>query len=144
MNRHAMTFSNSALFNKTSEQCRLVGARGGRARARNLRLLRAHMPATPPPAAPEPEFDPETAHEANLVLDERYPHLRDAFAARQTKRDLLIEMLQQPGGATIDQMVAAMGWDRQYARRSFRAAAGSTVRIARIVRADGTRAYVAR
>ncbi len=136
-----MTFSNSALFNKTREQCRLVGARGGRARARNLRLLRTHRPATPPPAAPEPEYDPETAHEASILLDEQFPHLRDAFAPRQTKRDMLIQMLQHPGGATIDQMVDAMGWDRQYARRSFRSAAGPDVKIARIFRADGTRAY---
>ncbi len=139
-----MTFANACLFNKTADQCRLVGARGGRARARNLRLLRAHRPATPQPVAPEPEYDPESAHEASLLLDEQFPHLRAAFAPRQTTRDRLIKMLRQPGGASTDEMVSALGMDRQYVRRSFRSIAGRAVRISRLVRADGTRAYSAR
>lgn len=137
-----MTFKSGPLFAKTATQCRAVGARGGRARARNLRLLRVHQPALPPPV--EPEAEPETAHEASVLLDQQFPHLRDAFVPRQTKRCQLIQMLQQPGGTTVDQMAAAMGWDRHYARRTFRAAAGNTVTISRIMHADGTRAYIAR
>jgi hypothetical protein len=144
MNRHAMTFSNSPLFNKTASQCRLVGARGGRARARNLRLRHAARTVAPPPPPPEPEEDPETAHEASLLLDERFPHLRTAFAPRQTQRDQLLRLLRRPGGASTDQMVSALGLDRQYVCRSFRSIAGCAVRISRVVRADGTRAYVAR
>lgn len=135
-----MTFSNSALFNKTSEQCRAVGARGGRARARNLRLCRAHRPATPPPTTPEPEYAPETAHEANVLLDERFPHLRDAFAPRQTLRGRLIQLLRQPGGASVPDIMVALGCDLQHAY-TFRSIAGPGVKIARILRADGTRAY---
>jgi hypothetical protein len=40
------------LFNKTIEQCRQLGARGGRAYARNLRLRRSQ--ASVPPVAPLP------------------------------------------------------------------------------------------
>ncbi len=139
-----MTFPNSPLFNKTASQCRLVGARGGRARARNLRLRHAARTATPPPAPPVPEEDFETAHEASLLLDEQFPHLRAAFAPRQTTREQLLKLLRQPGGASTDQMVVALGMDRPYVCRSFRSIAGRAVRISRLVRADGTRVYVAR
>ncbi|MCE5309378.1 MAG: hypothetical protein LLG20_17190 [Acidobacteriales bacterium] len=139
-----MTFSNACLFNKTADQCRKVGARGGRARARNLRLRHAARTATPPPAPPETEEDRETAHEASALLDEQFPHLRTAFAPRQTTREQLLRLLRQPGGASTDQMVVALGLDRQYVCRSFRSIAGQAVQISRLVRADGTRAYVAR
>jgi len=38
-----MDFGNTCLFNKKPEDMRRVGARGGRARARNLRLRKARQ-----------------------------------------------------------------------------------------------------
>jgi len=46
------------LFNKTREQCRLIGARGGRAHARNLRLRQAPPPL---PGASLPQPVPQNA-----------------------------------------------------------------------------------
>ena len=70
------------LFNKTREQCRLIGARGGRARARNLRL----RPAAPPlPVAALPQPVPQNAHQTSLQLDAHFPWLAAAFAPRQAR-----------------------------------------------------------
>ena len=42
-----MDFGNACLFNKKPEDMRRIGALGGRARARNLRLRKAcHVPVT--------------------------------------------------------------------------------------------------
>lgn len=139
MNRHAMTFPNSALFNKTASQCRLVGSRGGRARARNLRM---RQPTALPPTPPEPEL--ETAHEASSLLDERFPHLCSAFGPRQTKRAAILEILRRDCGATLDEIGHAAGWTRQRANNSFRSAVGRGIVIAPMFRADGSKAYVAR
>ena len=49
------------LFNKTIDQCRIIGARGGRARAWNLRM-RPSKPSTEPPVIVAPRL--ETAAEA--------------------------------------------------------------------------------
>jgi len=53
-----------------------IRRRGGRARARNLRLRLARKLETPPLAPPE--HTPETAREASALLDERFPWLRGA------------------------------------------------------------------
>jgi len=50
------------LFNKTIDQCRIIGARGGRAHARNMRLRKLKA-ARKPTEIPAPK--PETAAEAN-------------------------------------------------------------------------------
>ena len=67
------------LFNKTLEQARRLGARGGRAYACNQRARRAHIP---PPLAtvPRPLLLPprETTAEAIAVLDAQFPWLRGA------------------------------------------------------------------
>ena len=60
------------LFNKTIDQSRRIGARGGRAHARNLRMRR--LKAAPKPAEiPTPR--PETAAEAIALLDRQFPWL---------------------------------------------------------------------
>lgn len=59
------------LFNKTIDQCRRIGARGGRARARNLRLRR--MAALTTASAPAPVL--ETAADAIALLDRQFPWL---------------------------------------------------------------------
>jgi hypothetical protein len=66
------------LFNKSPEQLRLVGARGGRAYGRSRRARRALGP-TPAPAVPPlaPESSPTTA-ESIVILDARFPWLRGA------------------------------------------------------------------
>ena len=69
----------SILFNKNITQCRSIGRRGGRARARNLRLRLAQKPETPPPTSHE--HVSETTHEANALLNEGFPHLRPAHQA---------------------------------------------------------------
>jgi len=60
--------------NKTIEQCRAIGARGGRRSARNRRLRCMAQP--PVPICQKPE--PETAHEASMLLDQKFPWLRGA------------------------------------------------------------------
>ena len=68
------------LFNKTLEQCRQLGARGGRAYGRNLRLRQAHAPV--PTVAQPPAPPSETVHQACLRLDAQFPWL--ACARRST------------------------------------------------------------
>jgi hypothetical protein len=85
------------LFNKTLQQCRLLGARGGRARARNLRLRK--VPASPAqPTAPLPR--PENVHQANLLLDHQFPWLVAAFAPRRAvlRRATDAVLLPKTGG----------------------------------------------
>jgi hypothetical protein len=86
MNGHAKQRSFSTmqiLFNKTIEQCRQLGARGGRAYARNLRLRRSQ--AVPPvPQLPAPPS--ETVHEASLRLDAQFPWLAAVCAPRPDHR----------------------------------------------------------
>jgi hypothetical protein len=72
------------LFRKTIEQCRQLGARGGRAHARNLRLRQSQAPL--PPAAEIPGPPSETAHQASLRLDAQFPWLAAAFARHRTRR----------------------------------------------------------
>ena len=69
------------LFNKTIEQCRQLGARGGRAYGRNLRLRQSQAPVPPVAQLPRP---PETVHQASLRLDAQFPWL--ASARRPTLR----------------------------------------------------------
>jgi hypothetical protein len=60
----------SILFNRTIDQCRSTGRRGGRARAQNLRLR--HVTQAPSiQRVIEPRV--ETIHEANLQLDAQFP-----------------------------------------------------------------------
>ena len=62
------------LFNKTPEQLRRLGARGGKAQRRNQRARRDLLPAPmSPPLRPL-----ETAAEASARLDEQFPWLRGA------------------------------------------------------------------
>ena len=65
------------LFNKSPEQMRHLGARGGRAYGRNQRARRALL-ATPPEAVPPPAVPRPTAAEAIHDLDAQFPWLRGA------------------------------------------------------------------
>jgi hypothetical protein len=65
------------LFSKTIEECRQLGARGGRAHARNLRLRQSQ--AQVQPVAQLPELPSETVHEASLRLDVQFPWLAGSF-----------------------------------------------------------------
>ncbi len=79
-----MDFGNACLFNKKPEDMRRVGALGGRARARNLRLRKAgHKPVT---HLNEPHK--ETAAEAIRRIDALCPWLLGAkrFNARRQSR----------------------------------------------------------
>jgi len=70
------------LFNKTIPQCRLLGARGGRAYGRNLRLRK--LQALPTPATPPPSQQVlQSIHEASLLLDRKFPWLAEAFHRRK-------------------------------------------------------------
>ena len=59
------------LFNQTPQQLRRIGARGGKARARNR--AQAQSPATPQPAAARPPA--QTAAQAIAALDAQCPWL---------------------------------------------------------------------
>jgi hypothetical protein len=65
------------LFNKSLEQARGLGARGGRAHARNQRARRARMPA-PLATVPLRLAPRETTAQAIAVLDAQFPWLRGA------------------------------------------------------------------
>lgn len=71
------------LFNKTIDQCRKIGARGGRAHARNLRMRKLRV--APKPAGPSaPQL--ETAAEAMVLLDRQFPWLIGAEKSRRPVR----------------------------------------------------------
>ena len=70
-------------FHKTVEECRHLGARGGRAFARNLRLRRALNPLPEIAEIPLPPL--ETAQQASLRLDAQFPWLSGAFALRRIR-----------------------------------------------------------
>ena len=63
------------LFNKTLEQLRRLGARGGRAHARNQRIGKANLATLRQPLL-SPVAAPETAAQAIAVLDAQFPWLR--------------------------------------------------------------------
>ena len=65
------------LFNKSLEQCRRLGACGGRAHARNCRLRRLAL-ALPAQTISSADPQPETAAEAIAILDTQFPWLRGA------------------------------------------------------------------
>ena len=69
------------LFNKSLEQARRLGARGGRAHACNQRIRRARMPA-PLPTIPLRLAPRETTAQAIAVLDAQFPWLRGAEKRR--------------------------------------------------------------
>ena len=75
--RNRMTNYPHILFNKSPEQLRLLGARGGRAYGRNQRDRRAQLPPAPAPA-PRPVAPCETAAQASALLDAQFPWLRGA------------------------------------------------------------------
>jgi len=70
------------LFNKTLPQCRLLGARGGRAYGRNLRLRKLQALPTPL-TSPVPQRVPQSVHQASLLLDRKFPWLAAAFTRRK-------------------------------------------------------------
>jgi hypothetical protein len=72
------------LFSKTIEECRQLGARGGRAFARNQRLRKSQTQTPRPALLPDPPA--ETAHQASLLLDAQFPWLVGAFAPRPHTR----------------------------------------------------------
>jgi len=63
---------------KTIDQCRAIGARGGRRSGMVRRARRLAQLAEALARAPEPQL--ETVHEASMLLDEQFPHLRNAWA----------------------------------------------------------------
>jgi hypothetical protein len=68
------------LFNKSPLQLRALGARGGRAYGRNLRVRRARLPVMPVPPATAPlcATPGPTAADAVALLDKQFPWLRAA------------------------------------------------------------------
>jgi hypothetical protein len=126
------------LFNKTIEQCRQLGARGGRAHARNLRLRQSQASVQPVAEISGPPS--ETAHEASLLLDAQFPWLTAAFARRPTLKSQLQDLLGRPQGATLEQIVQLTGWDRDRAGW-FRSSLGPGVRVISRRLPDGTRCY---
>jgi len=77
MNGEAMT-PNPILFNHSPDQLRRIGARGGRAHARNWRArqqtpLAAGLPVVLPAVSPM-----ETTAQAVAALDAQFPSLRQA------------------------------------------------------------------
>jgi hypothetical protein len=64
------------LFNKTPEDMRRIGARGGRTSGRNRRARLLLLETSVPAAALDP--DGESAAEAIVALDAKFPHLRGA------------------------------------------------------------------
>jgi hypothetical protein len=74
MNRGAMNLERgSILFNRTIDQCRNIGRRGGRARARNLRASKTSRVAAVPAGS---QSEDETAREAIESIDAQCPWLK--------------------------------------------------------------------
>jgi len=70
------------LFNKTIDQMRAVGSRGGRAHSRNLRAQRRGRCQAQQPAVAPDDIDVETIAEAVALLDARFPWLVGAERRR--------------------------------------------------------------
>jgi hypothetical protein len=66
------------LFNKSPDQLRRLGARGGRAHARNRRARRRKVPASPQAVSLEATTTRETTAQAIALLEAQFPWLRDA------------------------------------------------------------------
>lgn len=66
------------LFNQTPEQLRRIGARGGRAHARNWRARQRATPAAGWPMARPLAPVVETTAQAIATLDAQFPWLRQA------------------------------------------------------------------
>ena len=66
------------LFTKSPEQLRRIGARGGKAQARNRRLRLIAQAPVQPQSAVESEPAMETPAEAMAALDAKFPWLRGA------------------------------------------------------------------
>ena len=64
------------LFNQTPDSLRRVGARGGRARARNWRARQQAAGAAAGPLVRPPQPPRETAAQAIAALDAQFPWLR--------------------------------------------------------------------
>lgn len=73
-----MTNDPYILFNQSIQQCRQLGARGGRAHALNSRLRRWASASAPTPTIPVIQPPLETAAEANAAIDAQFPWLRGA------------------------------------------------------------------
>ena len=67
-----MTNSPYVLFNKTPEQLRRLGARGGKAYGRNQRARRALLPLSPAPLSASCR---ETTAQAIALLETQFPWL---------------------------------------------------------------------
>ena len=70
------------LFNKTLDECRRLGARGGRAQARNRRLRQLDQP--PEEQMADESAPQETTAEAIALLDAQFPWLRGAEKRRHS------------------------------------------------------------
>jgi len=95
------------LFNKSPEQLRRQGARGGKAYGRNQRLRRAQVP-TPPTVGPLAAAPGETAAEAIADLDVQFPWLRGAekrFSWNQPQRPCplhdAVDLHHERSGASV-------------------------------------------
>ena len=73
------------LSNKTPQQLRLIGARGGKAFGRNERARRALL-AAPAPTVPPPVPPCQTTAADIAVLDARFPWLRGAEKRQCARR----------------------------------------------------------
>ncbi len=73
-----MHFDQSPYFNMTVAACRRAGARGGRRAAEACRLRTTARRESAERSVPAKE----TAREASMLLDERFPWLRDAWVRR--------------------------------------------------------------
>ena len=81
-----MTNSPYLLFNQSPEQLRRIGARGGKAQARNRRArLQTHTQAQPHPGVVLPPL-PSTAALSIAALDEQFPWLCGAEQRRTPRR----------------------------------------------------------
>lgn len=72
-----MCFDHKPYFHMTLEACRRAGAMGGRRSALKRRERQLAQP--PVRASRDLEPQPETAHQASVLLDQQFPHLRDAW-----------------------------------------------------------------
>ena len=78
MNRGALNLEFGVPYHhKTIDQCRAIGARGGRRSGMVRRARRLAQFAETMTMHPKPQL--ETAHEASKLLDEQFPHLRNAW-----------------------------------------------------------------
>jgi hypothetical protein len=91
---------------------------------------------------------PETTKEASSAKDRAQakrakatPHAARQAKEKNTRRAEIVALLQRPGGATLEEIMRAVTWQR-HSCRGFLSTLAKTIVVDKATREDGVRIYV--